>query len=170
MITQERLKELLSYDPDTGVFIWKIRKGRCAAGTIAGRNLNTTRGKTYRIIVIDRRHYYAHWLAWMYAHGMFPAVEMDHINGNGSDNSISNLRPVTRSQNMKNTRLRKDNKSGMCGIYFCKRALKWKAQIGFNSRVTNLGEFSDKFEAICARKSAEHRCGFHSNHGEARPL
>ena len=83
------------------------------------------------------------------------ALEIDHRNGNGLDNRRENLRRATRSQNIANSKLHLDNTSGTKGVYWDKATQKWRAQIGFNYRVIQLGRFADKKEAIRARREAQ---------------
>ena len=87
-LTAERLRELLSYSPETGLFYWRVSKGSVAAGTQAGNP--GVRG--YIVIRIDGVPHYAHRLAWLHVHGEHPTGEIDHRNNNRADNSISNLR------------------------------------------------------------------------------
>jgi hypothetical protein len=83
------------------------------------------------------------------------ALEIDHRNGNGLDNRKENLRLATRSQNIANSKLHRDNSSGIKGVYLDKATRKWRAQIGFNYRVIQLGRFVDKEQAIRARRGAQ---------------
>ena len=95
----ERVRELLDYNPDTGVFTWKVKRGgKAQAGTVAGYEHVTG----YWYIAIDKKYYPAHRLAWLYIHGVEPENDIDHINHQRSDNRISNLREATRSQNCAN--------------------------------------------------------------------
>lgn len=159
-VTQDRLKSLFNYERETGEFICKAwRGGTARAGSVAG-SLN----KGYLLITIDGKRYRAHRLAWLYVHGCMPK-EIDHINGNRSDNRIINLRNVTRSENSKNHCVPSNNKSGVMGVYWNKAASKWQAYIKLNGKPRYLGVFADKFDAICSRKSAEYKLGFHENHG-----
>lgn len=98
MLTQDRLRELLHYDPDTGVFTNIKPRHRVKVGDIAGSNS----GKGYLQIQIDQKRYSAHRLAWLYTYGRFPEEFIDHINGNPSDNRIVNLREVTQRENLQN--------------------------------------------------------------------
>lgn len=160
-LTHERLKKLLSYNPGTGLFT-RIHSVRGAAiGDIA--NYKTSHG--YIRIKVDIKSYSAHRLAWFYVYGEFPNGPIDHINGVRSDNRISNLRVVTNSLNLKNTKVARNNKSGVMGVHWCKRDLVWIANASDDGKRVYLGSFGDKWDAICARKSAENRLGYHENHG-----
>jgi hypothetical protein len=98
-LTQQRLHELLHYDPSTGAFTWRVAPNRrIIAGSVAG----VTETNGYRRIRIDGRQYGAHRLAWLYMHGEFPPNDIDHINRTRDDNRSTNLRAVTRKENMTN--------------------------------------------------------------------
>jgi hypothetical protein len=97
-LTQGRLRELLSYDPETGAFTWLVSLGRrVRVGDVAG----TFNGR-YWAITVNKRIYMAHRLAWLYVYGSFPKYELDHINGDKIDNRIVNLRDVTGQVNRQN--------------------------------------------------------------------
>ena len=151
-ITQERLKELLSYDPDTGLFFWrKIKGGWGKPGKPAGG----TNGEGYRQIGIDRRYYFAHRLAWLYVHGVFPSNCIDHINGDRADNRIANLRAVTVHENNFNVKVIRAA-SGFKGVYLDKRTKKkWRAVIKVNGHTTTLGRFDEPEDAHEAYLSAK---------------
>lgn len=101
MISQARLKELLTYVPETGLFYWNKKNGsRCWTGKRAGTS-RINHHTTYVMIGLDKKVYAAHRLAFLYMTGTIPAV-VDHINGVGSDNRWSNLRAVTPRQNSEN--------------------------------------------------------------------
>jgi hypothetical protein len=170
MITQERLKYFLRFEPESGVFIRSISRPGHIAGSVAGCTKTNKNGKRYRTIYVDGAPYYAHRLAWLYVYGEFPSGEVDHINGDGTDNRMENLRDVTKHENCKNIRLRKDNKSGVCGLFFIEESGRWRASIFGNGKMRHIGCYKYKFDAICARKSAENLYGFHQNHGQDRPL
>ena len=149
--TQKELKRQLHYNPDSGVFIWRIFKNGCVQrGDIAG-----TLNNEYIRIKIDSKNYSAHRLAWLYMYGEFPKKCIDHINRIKDDNRISNLRDVSLSINQRNRRLNKNNKAGYRGIYFNKKISKWIAQIKVNNVSTNLGGFKYKKDAIKKRKQIE---------------
>lgn len=110
LLNQLQLKELLSYDPDIGVFTWKIKSGRCSAGSVAG-------GVDYSGYVDIRlrgKKYRAHRLAWLYMTGAFPNNIVDHIDRCKCNNKWHNLRDVTHSQNNM-------NRVGISNIYKPKR-------------------------------------------------
>lgn len=163
MITQEQLKSILRYEPETGKFYWLINSGRAFIGNKAG-NINS---EGYVRIRIDGQEYKAHRLAWLYVYGVNPENEIDHINGIKDDNRIVNLRDVSHQENCKNQKNRINNTSGIQGVSWNKDKKKWTAGIRMNEKWNYLGGFEDKFEAICARKSAERRFSFHQNHGRS---
>ena len=113
-ITQERLRELLDYNPNSGVFIWKYNRGVGAkAGDIAG----TLKEDGYVSIGVDGRNYLAHRLAWLYVYGVLPSEEIDHGDLDKQNNRIGNLSPATHAQNQQNKPLRKDSSSGLKGAF-----------------------------------------------------
>jgi hypothetical protein len=150
-LTAERLREVLNYDPATGVFTWLVRTARCRRiGEVAGCGKNG-----YHQIGIDRRRYRAHRLAWLYMTGEWPAQEIDHINGDPSDNRITNLRPATSSQNKTNSRRRSDNNSGYKGVSFDRSRQKWQARISVAGRsARRLGRFDCPVAAHAAYVAA----------------
>ena len=115
MLTPDRLRELLDYDPETGVFIWKQPKRTDLRGKQAGAIVPAF-GIPYRRIKIATRAYKAHRLAWLYVYGEWPVGNLDHINHDGGDNRIANLRQATFSQNNANARIYKNNRLGLRGI------------------------------------------------------
>ena len=163
MITQERLKELLDYDPETGIFYWRKRtKLRLKKNMIAG-SLNS---RGYWIIGLDNYAYKAHRLAWLYVYGKFPDFQIDHEFHCKSDNRIKFLREVTNQGNQMNAPIRSDNTSGVMGVSFVKRTNKWLAYIGINGVTKNLGSFVNFEDAVTARKNAEVEFNFHKNHAK----
>jgi hypothetical protein len=181
-LTQELLKELLHYDPETGRFTWRERSlssfpndrvgntwNSRFAGSNAGYNRKKPCGKSYCHILLFKKPRKAHRLAWIYMYGCVKN-EIDHINGNGLDNRISNLREVTKLENAKNHRKRITNKSGYTGVSWCRRTNKWRAEIKSNGKYFSLGYFEEIESAISARKAANDKYGFHINHGSDRPL
>lgn len=151
-LTQERLKELLSYDPETGVFVWVKRTGnQYTIGMVAG----CLHWKGYLRIQIDRKKYFAHRLAWLYITGVFPPNETDHINRNRADNRFVNLREVTGSQNQHNSNKSLSNTSGFKGVSYHTHSKKWHAYIKLNHARKHLGYFSTPEEASAAYLAAK---------------
>jgi len=164
MITQSEPKELLHYDPEIGIFTRLIRTtNRIKIGDIAGTDHNAG----YIAITVKGKLYLAHRLAWLYMTGEWPK-EIDHINHVRNDNRWVNLQDGTRSDNQRNQSLHNKNTSGITGVHWCKRDRRWVAQIRNIRERIRLGSFTDKFEAICARKSADNKYGYHANHGAAK--
>ena len=126
--TRERAIELFHYEPETGNFFWRIAKAqRVRAGDLAG-SLDSSQG--YRKLCIDGKLYRAHRIAWLIVMGALPAGQIDHINGDRSDNRIANLREATNAENCRNARLRRDNSSGLKGVSYHKPSGKWRSRIG----------------------------------------
>lgn len=151
LITQERLKSLLTYSPDTGEFCWRVRRGgKAILGGLAG----SRSCEGYIHIQINRKKYKAHRLAWLYVHGEHP-IEIDHINRIKDDNRISNLRSVTHAQNGQNQNRPKNNTSGHIGVDFHKRSSRWRARVKIDGKLRDIGYFDTKEAAILARQHAE---------------
>lgn len=149
-LSQARLKELLHYDADTGVFTWRARKRGVTVGRIAGSPAHYG----YWCLVLEGKRYAAHRLAWLYVYGVYPASCTDHINRIRRDNRIANLREATRAQNLQNLGINDRNKSGARGVSFDALNDKWRASISVDGRAKNLGRFSTKEDAAQAYKVA----------------
>lgn len=147
MITQERLKELLHYDPETGVFTWKVRPSSHVYPGMRAGYVNT---QGYRGIRIDKELLYEHRLAWLYVHGVMPEYEIDHDDRNRGNNALVNLRPATPKQNRENTNIQANNKSGYRGVCFFKRDKTWHAQIHHHGKRIHIGYFKTPHEASIA--------------------
>lgn len=137
-----RLREVLEYQPDTGMFFWK----KAPSGRLPNQKAGGKDREGYIRIRIDNVKYAAHRLAWMYVHGDFPKNFIDHINGIKSDNRICNIRDVTRSENMQNIN-RPQGKNAYLGVHLRKKNSKYQAKIGINGKQINLGDFSTAEEA-----------------------
>jgi hypothetical protein len=144
-LSQERLRTILVYNPETGEF---TRNGRIAGGSYRHRNL------TYRRVWVAGHQYSAHRLAWLYFYGVWPSGEVDHINGDGTDNRIANLRDATRGQNATNALAQKSSKTGLRGVHYHPGAKKYRAQICKNLKITHLGYFDTPEAAHQAYLSA----------------
>lgn len=156
-LTQERLKKLLHYEPSTGVFTWIVAP---ANQINVGDRAGCLNGHGYRHICIDRKHYKASRLAWLYIEGYSPEFDVDHQNRIRDDDRWCNLRHVSRQCNTRNCGMRKNNSSGVTGVSWYKRASKWRAQIRVNRKSLHLGSFESKTEAVEARWNAEKKYGF----------
>lgn len=162
MITKNYLKKILSYNENTGVFTW-IKAN--AAQTKIGDEAGWRHHGGYIAIGINGNAYLAHRLAWFYVYNYWPKEHIDHINHVRDDNRIVNLRESNYKINMKNKSEYKTNRSRVTGVCWHKRDKVWQAKIKTKGRHIYLGGFKDKFEAICARMSANNKHGFHKNHG-----
>lgn len=138
MLTHERLKEVLNYDQETGVFTWKIRLSR---RTHVGERAGVHDKKFDCIhIKIDGKSYLAHRLAWFYVTGVMPTKLVDHRNRIRTDNSYSNLREATPLQNQHNRATAK-------GYCWSKQSGKWVASIRVNYKSIHLGSFDLESDA-----------------------
>jgi len=156
-ITQDRLKELLDYDAETGIFTWKSsRSGTNGAGSEAG----AVDSKGYRQIAINGVLSLAHRLVFLYIDGYMPENSVDHINRNKLDNRRVNLREVSKQCQMRNRDVRRDNSSSVTGVVWHKRSSSWRARIGVNGKHRNLGHFTDLLEAAYHRYAGEQCLGF----------
>jgi HNH endonuclease len=143
-LTAERLRDLLLYSPETGVFTWKQSPtGSVKVGDVAGRN-NSNRDY-YRQISVDGRSYKIHRLAFLWMTGSFPPEQVDHIDLDKNNNAWSNLRPATPSQNNANWRAR--NQSGLKGTFLDRRRGNYYSRIGSGPRTKHLGTFETAQEA-----------------------
>lgn len=160
-LTSARLRELLIYDPLTGVFTYRIsRRGGVRAGAVAG----CPNAKGYIVIKIDMVLYYAHRLAWLYVHGVWPPDQIDHKDTVCHHNWIANLRLATGFQNYANRRRYRNNKSGFKGVY--QRHGRWQARIIKDGNHRHIGIFDTPEEAHAAYVAkAEDLFGEYANAG-----
>jgi len=161
-MTQKELKQLLHYNPDTGIFTRLIRMGKYDAGTECTAKHTK---HDYITITLNQVRYQAHRLAFLYMTGKFPPAQVDHINRIRNDNRWCNLRLINKEGNAKNSKKRTDNTSKICGVNLYKRTGRWTAYINHNKKRIHLGTFKTKDEAIKARKEAEIKYNYHPNHG-----
>lgn len=143
----------LEYDQNTGIFIWRLQKGRIRAGDVAGTVSNTT---GYLQVQFDYKLYRLHRVAWLITYGKLPSNVIDHINGIRTDNRICNLRDVSISENNHNMRKpRKDSSTGFTGVSYDHRRQKYVAYIWLNSKKYHLGQFATPEQASQAYISAK---------------
>ena len=159
-LTAERLRHAFDYNPETGVFKRKSRGIRSKTGSVVKRQ-NTS----YLAIHIGGKKYSAHRLSWLYHYGTWPSNVIDHINGDGLDNRIENLRDVDSQANQKNQSLSSRNKSGVLGVWLHPEEKRWTTYICVKGKKKYLYWGEDFFEACCRRKSAENKHDYHENHG-----
>lgn len=146
MVTQNRLMQLYRYDGQTGEFNRLVGRGGMAAGTTAGY----INGDGYSVMGVDGIEYRRSRLAWLYVHGRHPIGEIDHINGDRSDDRIANLREATREQNMWNTRVSRKSTTGIKGVYWIGKCQRYEAHLSFKGREIYVGRFRSADEAISA--------------------
>jgi hypothetical protein len=174
LVSAELARSLLDYNPDTGVLTWKCRQVSKPQhiswnNKLAGKSAGCVTSSHYLLISISDNSYFAHRVAWLIVHGRWPEDQIDHIDHDTLNNRLSNLREVTNTENHRNVSLSKINKSGVSGVYWCKKSSKWHAQgIAAGKRV-HIGLFGLLADAAAARKSFEESRGFHKNHGEIKP-
>lgn len=146
ILTQERLHELLNYNPATGLFTWKVSPNRRIR---VGQEAGCLKSCGYISIKVDGTIYQAHRLAWMYVYGALPKMALDHKNGGKSDNRISNLRMLSGAENMQNLHgpMSSNKTSGLLGASWNKKIGRWVAQIRTNGSTKHLGCFQTPEEA-----------------------
>jgi hypothetical protein len=165
MLTQAELKEVVTYDPETGHFTWVKSSGNRAAGSRAGSTNGNAKGKQYRRISINKELYLEHRLAFLWMTGAWPEQDVDHISRVESDNRWSNLRGAAPYENMQNRGRFANNKSGVKGVFWSRQQKKWGAQINYRGKQHLLGHFKELGDAkefielarsICHGDFAEH--------------
>lgn len=150
MITQEYLKSIAYYDPETGLFKWIVKRKRFEIGQFFG----VKEIKGYLSIRIDGKRYRLHNLAWLYMTGSFPVNIIDHKDTNKENNKWSNLREATHSQNNFNRNKFKNNTSGAKGVTYREKYEYYEAKIKVNGKYIHLGTFKMLEEASKAYQDA----------------
>ncbi|AVC42602.1 Fis family transcriptional regulator [Achromobacter xylosoxidans] len=157
------LSRYVSYDPATGIL---TRKVTLAGNAKAGQQITGKNSSGYIQCVINTKFYYGHRLAWQLHYGEPPNGIVDHINGNKSDNRISNLRIASSLGNVHNAALRKDNKSGVKGVFWDATRGRWRASVSLAGREVFSQIFESKEDAILAVRAARKQLhGSFANHG-----
>lgn len=173
----EFLRSVLRYDEVSGLLTWAPRSlgdfekekyykawvTRCQ-GKEAGSEVKK-KNKVYKVISVAGRRMYSHRVAWAIYYGQHPVGEIDHKNGNSSDNSVINLRIVSRKENSRNVGLHANSRSGYCGVNWHVKAGRWKARVKVNGKEMYLGLFDCPAEASARIKQVRDSLGFYENHG-----
>lgn len=158
----QELRDVIYYDPNTGIFRWTKTRGRAHKGKTAG--CKDTRG--YLMLRVFGSAYLVHRLAWFYMTGRWPVDQIDHIDRDRTNNRFENLREATNSQNKINCGLQSNNASGFKGVSWRRQCNRWGAQIGAHGKLHYLGLFDSAEEAAEAYVRAAKR--FHGEFAEAR--
>lgn len=173
-LSQSRVRRLFNYDHENGGLIWCNRPisdfsteahQRAWNTKYSGKQAGTYSPRLNSVIVgIDGKSHRVHRLVWFWHYGEWPTMQIDHINGNGNDNHIVNLRDVSCSENHKNMPLAKNSRTQIIGVRLHPDG-RWIAEIKVGTKNLYLGCFSDIRMAAAARKAAEKIMGYHENHG-----
>tara|TARA_R110002153_G_scaffold272063_1_gene440344 strand:- start:86 stop:631 length:546 start_codon:yes stop_codon:yes gene_type:complete len=176
----KEIRSFLGYDACTGSFTWKHmspkhftqgvrtpeQKCRMFNARYAGAPAFTAiNGNGYKAGSYRNNRVTAHRMAWAWVHGEEPSGQIDHINGDRTDNRIENLRDVSKLENSHNVAISKRNKSGIVGVRYNPSRARWEADIRVERKLIFLGRFKCLGNAMAARKSANLQYGFHPNHG-----
>jgi len=148
-LTQERLRYLLHYDPETGVFRWRVSPcWHVPVGHVCGPGRSG-----YVVVMIKGSNYNASNLAWLYMTGEWPQEGIDHKDGNPLNDRWENLRLANQSQNSANRRIASNNTSGFKGVSWSKTNQKWFAYVYVNGQRIGCGHFDDPEEAARVRNA-----------------
>jgi hypothetical protein len=151
-LTADEVRRLLDYDPNTGVFTWRERRGgKASQGSAAG----SPQTNGYIHILVHRRAYKAHRLAWLLMHGEWPQAQIDHKNRVRHDNRIANLRLASQSENSQNAARKKTNSTGVCGVSWYKRTGKWSVRLYLGGQIYWCKHFACFAQAVKARRAVE---------------
>jgi hypothetical protein len=177
VIPADQLGNYFDYDPSTSRLFWRKRtiemdprnqQRRLFNSRFAGKEAFTAKNSDgYLGGKLMGQSVKAHHVIWALVNGEWPIGEVDHINGNRSDNRVDNLRLTDKSGNQRNASRRKDNTSGQAGVTFNVKWQRWSARINANGKRLFLGWFGNFEDAVAARKEAEAEYGYHPNHGRA---
>jgi len=157
LLTMRELKDWLDYDSSIGVFTARLPR----LHVVVGKPVGWLDDHGYTRIILNGKRLLAHRLAWFWCHGVWPADEIDHINGDRNDNRICNLREATNLQNCHSKKPHTDATSGYKGVTKAKRRGVWSgwwhAQICFKRQIIHLGYFRDPILAARAYDAAAQR-------------
>lgn len=155
-LTQKRVRELLDYDPETGLLTRKSRRGSAKAGDVI-KSVNST---GYVRLAIDSKQYSAHRVIWLWNYGYFPENQVDHINRVKGDNRLCNLREVSAACNVQNSCVSTRNSTGVKGVRGCNQG--YQASIMTARQRYSLISTRDFTEAVAHRLAAEQCLGYSS--------
>jgi hypothetical protein len=157
MIDYQLAKALFDYDPVNGDLTWRVQTNATPKGKIAGtiKKHKIEHYTSYICVTVFGEPYKAHRVIWLLQTGKWPTKHIDHIDGNGLNNSWSNLREVTASQNAMNQKVRSDSASGIKGVSYDKARDVWYVYIDVDKKRKHLGRYETKDEAAAARLAAE---------------
>lgn len=139
----EELHRLFSYDAETGELLWRIRPSNRAVRVHPGDAAGTIGEKGYLVVGIARAYFLAHRLIWKMVTGCDPEDQIDHRDLNRANNRWINLRPASNGPNLANSKLRRDNKSGVKGVCWEESHKAWSAQIAVHGKQRRIGRFKD---------------------------
>ena len=161
------LRSMFTYCTETGVLTWLPRLDDPRWNRVfAGKPAGGVDGKGYVRIRSEGNNWNAHRVIWKLVHDEEPEY-VDHINGNRADNRLCNLRSVSKTENARNTRLKRHNTSGVSGVHWRTKDQRWAATIHHNGALVRLGQYRLFEDAVAARRAAEAKYGYHANHGRA---
>jgi hypothetical protein len=151
VISQQELKELVEYNPETGVLMWRVARPRADQWS----NVGSLTPQGYLRTSIRGRAYFVHSLIWLYVYGYFPENDIDHIDRVKTNNCLGNLRVVSKCCSAQNKSVYKNNKSGIKGVHWCNTTQRWRVCIVLSKGQRVIGSFEDFTEAVCLRLAAE---------------
>ena len=164
----DALRRLLDFNPATGKFTWLPRGNARWDARWAGREAFACTWNGYKVgSLCGRSCVLAHRVAFKHFYGADAPCEVDHINGDRSDNRIVNLRAVNASENRRNGSVPSHNSSGIVGVAFRPDKGRWRASISIGNASKHIGYYASEHDARIARKAAEKVLGFHPNHGKS---
>jgi hypothetical protein len=178
---RETLTRLLRYEPETGLLFWRERpvemfiggkypaKRRASSwnSRCAGKQIYCINKAGYIVIRLSSEIHLIHRVIWKFIYDIEPII-IDHIDGNRTNNRLNNLRSIDIIESNHNLGLQERNTSDYTGIHWDEHRKKWKVEIGYKNKNIYIGRFTNKQDAIAARKQAETEYGYHPNHGRPR--